>query len=348
MALFDMIQKTMTPKVDSLTEAMNFMHSSIKNTQAMETARQNTLRKIAKEKQSRECVAMTPEQFLAAVECNMQIKGTRHPNLITRPMTAMEALHYALEETLPDEHAPVPTDDETSVMDGHDDTESMLGVQTSIEDVDPDQPNPEDDFNNDTTLTDIMNTPQDTEVMTDDALLAEEGFSDFIGRVSSGFVKRDTHQYKGDENLSVFKTAKEFAAAIKSGECVAGNSSFSGMIGGIRITIQDNHDPDIAAQNIDICMVNLARVVNDVAEELSTGPHKPWMWEDEPDRVHTSSDVKKKIKITGIDLYSTSHDGYAAVFWFADGGLYDGHTILTVYAVENRKLKLLDKPTIEG
>lgn len=161
MALFDMIKESMTPKRDSMMEALRFANNQHKREQAMESARANTMRQIQTEKRNAETVAMSPAQFLAAVETEMYVKGTQHPNLATRPMTAQEALHFALEETLPDEEPPIPIYDTEQDLD--DIEQAVAGIDAAFDNPDPDQPDPQEDINNDTTINDFMTAPQDIE-----------------------------------------------------------------------------------------------------------------------------------------------------------------------------------------
>ena len=175
---------------------------------------------------------------------------------------------------------------------------------------------------------------------------AEEGFSDIIGRMTSRSVKRG-HYADDTSSYPTFRNAKEFTDAVNEGKCESAYGSYAGIIGGIKIRIPEGFTTD-DAQLIDTCLVNLSKVANDIATDMCSRNHKPWAWDDEPDKTHTPNDVKKIIKIDVIAFYRNKNDGYDAEFWFNDGDLYYGHSLVADYTVENRKLTKIREFTVEG
>lgn len=107
-----------------------------------------------------ETVAIDASAFLSAVEGTMEARLENHYGRTMRPATIHEACYYALEETLPQGLVPPEYDPSADMRELE---EATAGVLAAIQ-ADPDQPNPEDDIENSTTIGDLSNAPQDNAV----------------------------------------------------------------------------------------------------------------------------------------------------------------------------------------
>ena len=147
MALLDMIKESLAdPEVDAAVENEQFQDIK-EDKEALESFGMD----FNPTEKDYERIPVDANDALAAVEA--------HLGMLADDESAEE--HYpsqlakAIEESLPSE---APAYDPTEELD---DIANVLAGIDSDDDVDPDQPQPEEDINNDSTINDMMTEPKD-------------------------------------------------------------------------------------------------------------------------------------------------------------------------------------------
>lgn len=148
MPLFDMIKEALTPQIDESAMEMMERDSSAEDRAAMEAL--GGLGEIPE-------TPVVEDRLIGAMEALQTIERHMefHPEEVEP--SHIEALHRALEANLPTEP---PAYDPTSELEEIEQT--LAGIDMTDEN-DPDQPQPDENIENDMTISDLMNVLQDTQ-----------------------------------------------------------------------------------------------------------------------------------------------------------------------------------------
>lgn len=152
MALFDMIHQAMTPSLD---ENLVHDHESDLNEEdklALESLGLND----HSYDDTNDGNKSIPNRRLDAMEALSNIEA--HKNLMNEPDPFYETLHKALEANLPTD---VPPYDPTAELEEIE--QSLSGIDADTTDGDKDQPQPEEELENSSTIADLMTVLKDHE-----------------------------------------------------------------------------------------------------------------------------------------------------------------------------------------
>ena len=150
MALFDMIHQAMTPSVDQNMVEDHERDLSEEDRLAIESL---GLNESSYENNQTEPI---PNRALDAMEALNNIEA--HKNLMNEPDPFYETLHRSLEANLPTD---VPPYDPTAELEEIE--QSLSGIDADTTDGDKDQPQPEEELENSSTIADLMTILQDHE-----------------------------------------------------------------------------------------------------------------------------------------------------------------------------------------
>lgn len=185
MALMDMIMESMIDQPDQSFMEMHQREEAAEDKMAMESLggfgdlpsadEDITMAPETVPAVESECRVMSAESFLSAMESHMEIRGSLEP--ATESCIA-DDLHKALEEGLPTDKAPYDPNAELDDI-----AETLAGIDAD-NDMDPDQPQPDENIENDMTIGNLVNEPQDK---------APE-------MASEGFMAAVKNFFKPDEN----------------------------------------------------------------------------------------------------------------------------------------------------
>lgn len=287
-----------------------------------------------------ETVAMDANDFLAAVEGTMEARLENHYGRTMRPATVHEAVYYALESTIPEGLVPPePTFEcECEACD-----DALSGVQALLE-YDPDQPNPEDDIENSTTIGDLSNAPQD---------IAEEGFGEFLQKLNMRIPRHariEATQWAKDR-MPKYKTVEEMAEAMKVGngfKSFNSDTSFHGLLTSknnlcFNITNAEQGTVEGIKHAIKALDKLVAAAVDD---SLKTGT-----WDEEEGKKHTRGELFKLYTVETLCIYfNVAKTGGPHVLeaYLNDGNTFGGHVIVVEAGMDNSGNVTVHSVSIEG
>lgn len=291
-----------------------------------------------------ETVAIDANDFLAAVEGTMEARLENHYGRTMRPATIHEACYYALEETIPEGLVPPEYDPENdlSLLD-----ESAAGVMATLQ-ADPDQPNPEENIENSTTIGDLSNAPQD---------IADESFSDIKNDFKRFFAHRAQMKPSdhAERNYPKYGTLNEFCQHLGTGngfERFKGDKSLVGVVNGLNICVHN-------ASQEDAPLIHKAvKCVNQMMEYAVNYAIETGTWdEEEAGARHSKTELRKLFAVETLAISINWHKEDSAAkngshmveLYIDDGGTYGGHVIVVECIMDNNG-RLNGKPeiTIEG
>jgi hypothetical protein len=257
MALLDMIKQSITDKATDDALEMYQRDSHMADMAAMESMGGFDLPPLREEILPDEWHSMSAMEALMAMESHYQLKGEQMP----LPKDTATLIHESLECDLP-EGAP-PYDPSAELEDL---AQTLAGLDAD-DNVDPDQPSPEDDLENSTAINDLGTEPNDTEDPDEAGTISVEAFMDKV----RGFKNRK-NQVDYPDDFPTFTSVKDMIEKTREQQ---GDADICGKVSNVPLmldmslvkALRDGHAMALKDVNTYISMT--PKVTKDAVDALT-------------------------------------------------------------------------------
>ena len=321
MALIDTIKSHLRDLKPASEAATALKEQDIASRAAMEALGASTPSVMAPAVE--ETIAMNANDFLAAVEGTMEARLENHYGRTMRPATIHEACYYALEETIPEGLVPPEYDPAADLRQLE---EITAGVAAALQ-ADPDQPNPEENIENSTTIGDLSNAPQD---------IASEGFGAFLNSIQQRFYPnaRMENSEWAERNIPKYNSIADFCKDLGVGNgftAFKGDDRLSGMVNGLHLSVMN------ATADDGPVIQHAVKCVNQLMDHAVEWAFKHGTWDEEDEGVgkHSKADLRKLFGVETLSIYvnysskiSSAKAPHRLELYVNDGNTYGGHVLI--------------------